>query len=509
MTHFSLTAYWRALPRLLAGHLLHASSGMPHCMRLGTLSLDLYSNGDLSQESARSLDFLPCAWEAAPDNADLAALLSRLPEHLSSLSARQRAVLRWICRPEHSPPEPLKAWSAADAAWREGDLAGAMRNYAAAGGLWLTPLERLGHCMARRGEREAALALWSKVLAARPWHTQLILSMHDYSRGYDAPMQGPPGPTAVLFYSWNKAEDLDAALQSLTASLDDVALVACLDNGSTDATPQVLDAWRCKIGEKFLPVTLPVNVGAAAARNWLISLPQVRALPFAAFVDDDALLPPHWLRHLARAVDLYPAASAWGCRVADAGDPHMTQSGPLHLIPNFIPEHGPPLPGRPDAPAPHLTPDNAFSPLLAKGDPFGVSDLLCAGPDFGALSYIRPCASVTGCCHLLRTAELVEHPFALQFSPSQYDDLERDLRMLAKGRSACYTGFCTVLHKKRTGGPESLSGPAYGNALGNHYKLHGLYDAAAVTAMVHAEAAALEEDLLARMARLEANHALC
>lgn len=506
----SITTHWRNLPRLLATRLLHSSSGMAHRLRLGTAALEMFSSEKASLEHAGNWDFLIAAWEAAPGNTELAAQLLHTPEQALRLSEPQREALRALCREEGSGSPPsgwLKAWEEADDAWRRDCLSDALRGYMAAGGLWLTPLERAGHCLARMGERQAALRLWRNVLRARPWHTQLILAMHDHLHGCDSPLEGPPGPTAALFYSWNKADDLDAALRSLEASLEDVALVACLDNGSTDATPQVLNAWRDRLGERFLPVTLPVNVGAAAARNWLASLPGVRALPFAAYVDDDALLPPHWLRHLARAVRLYPAASSWGCRVADADAPHMTQSGPLHLIPNFIPSDGPALPGQPEIHAPHLEPDNAFSPLLAKGKPFGVSDRLCAGPDFGVLSYIRPCASVTGCCHLLRTADLAEEPFSLEFSPSQYDDLERDLRMLAKGRLACYTGFCTVSHKKRTGGG-ALRGPAYGNALGNLYKLHGKYDAAAVTAMARTEAAVLEEDLLARMARLEVSLAL-
>ncbi len=375
-------------------------------------------------------------------------------------------------------------------------------------GAWLAPVERAGHCMARLGARDGALSLWRVVLAARPWHVSLILRAHDVAQGYDQPAPTPPGTTAALLYSWNKAEELDEALQALAASLDDITVVACLDNGSTDATGDVMRVWGDRMGcDRFVPVRLAVNVGAPAARNWLMQLPQVAACEYAAYLDDDAAVPADWLRHFARAVAVRPDAAAWGCRVVDWHSPALVQSVALHMVPAFEvrdvaggAEAGTGEDGLPDAEA-------VYAPTLAHGLPFTVSDLHCQTTDLGRFDHIRPCVSVTGCCHLFRTHDLLARGgFALSLSPSQYDDLEHDLRAARDGRLACYDGFFAVRHKKRTGKAARMSGAQYGNGLGNRYKLHGMYDAPAVARIHRMELEALEQDLLERMARLDVLH---
>lgn len=396
-------------------------------------------------------------------------------------------------------------------------------------GAWLAPMERAGHCMARLGARDGALALWRSVLRARPWHVSLVLRAHDVALGRDVPAPGPPGKTAALLYSWNKADELDGALHALSASLDDIALVVCLDNGSTDATGDVVRLWADRMGaDRFVPVHLPVNVGAAAARNWLMRMPEVAQCEFAAYLDDDAAVPRDWLRHFARAVEARPAASAWGCRVVDWHAPALVQSAALHLVPCFalpeVPAAGrsgqghrgaagrgggdatmtagdgarASSPGLPDA-------ASAYSPALAHGLPFTVSDLHCQTTDLGRFDHVRSCISVTGCCHLFRTDELkARGGFALSLSPSQYDDFEHDLRAARAGRLACYDGFFSVRHMKRTGKAVRMSAAQYGNGLGNRYKLHGMYDAETIAQMHHMEMHALEQDLLERLAMLDA-----
>ena len=52
----------------------------------------------------------------------------------------------------------------------------------------------------------------------------------------------------------------------------------------------------------------------------------------------------------------------------------------------------------------------------------------------GQFAYLRPCDSVTCCCHLLRTADIERTGgFDIRFLPSQYDDPERDLRVFLGG----------------------------------------------------------------------------
>lgn len=507
--------------------LLYSSMGKAHRLRMATLELEALAQGANTASIPLALDLLLGAFDCDPADPSTAAQALRVglklglaPELIPELEAAATGGTTPL----------LTHWQDGLAAWRDGHTAQAVQHFSHCGNTFTAPMEGLGHCLAALGQEDAAITLWRKVLRRRPWHTQLYLTLHDYMQGYHKPL--PPssplpvpssssqqGQAAALFYSWNKADDLNAALASLAdggGSLPPgVALVACLNNGSTDATAEVMHRWQERWGQRFLSVHLPVNVGAAAARNWLASLPEVRALPYAIYIDDDALLPTHWLGHLGRAMQVYPDAGVWGCRIADAHDPQHLQCGPLHLQPLFCldADAGGPLPGEPDAQGKDTHPDVAFSPLLAEGQPFRLSYHLCAGLDHGAYNFLRPCASVAGCCHLFRTQDLVQQGFCLNFSPSQHDDAHRDLLMLQQGRMACYTGFCTVRHSKRTGAGtgtsvgkeqrQSLSGAAYGNAVGNRYKLHGAFDVADIVAGVRHEYAELDRDFHQRAVWLE------
>lgn len=389
-------------------------------------------------------------------------------------------------------------------------------------GCWLAPVEHAAHCLVRLGDAHAALPLWDAVLAARPWHVNLALRAHDVWRGVDTPESAPAGSTAVLLYSWNKAQELDTALAHLAPGLPDVARIALLDNGSTDGTGDMVRAWADRFGaDRCTAVHLPVNVGAAAARNWLMRLPEVAACDFAAYLDDDAAVPPDWLRRLAGAVRRQPDAAAWGGRTLDWHAPYMVQSADLHLTAHFrAPEGTPPdlAAFADDTPPPSgndtgnttgepqrdtLSPEVAFSPARAHALPFSVSDLHAQVTDMGRFDYLRPCISVTGCCHMFRTAELLESGgFSLSLSPSQYDDLEHDLRRARAGRLACYTGFLPVRHMKRSGKAVRMGAAQFGNGLGNRYKLSGMFDTAEVLTMRRREFEALERDLLRKLAAL-------
>ena len=137
-------------------------------------------------------------------------------------------------------------------------------------------------------------------------------------------------------------------------------------------------------------------------------------------------------------------------------------------------------------------------------NPFRLSDLHIQTLDSGAFDFLRPCASVTGCCHLFRTETLVESgDFAIQLSPSQYDDMEHDLRLCEAGLFPVYQGHLTVRHKKRTGAASRTNMQEEGNALGNKYKMQTMHDPAGVAAAGAAEQKLLDEDILRKLAYLE------
>lgn len=229
----------------------------------------------------------------------------------------------------------------------------------------------------------------------------------------------------MALYTCNKADDLDKTLSSLFASdfawVDGQTQVLLVDNASADATPEVVAAWNERVGTTRLnAIRLPVNVGAPAARNWLASDPRLGRADFVAYLDDDVDLPADWIGRLAAAAALYPDAGVWGCRVLDAAHPAIVQGADAMLLPASSPEAEPALSG-----------------------------LHAQGFDFGGFAHLRPCLTVMGCCHLFRREILLgAGGFDIRFSPTQYDDVDHDLRLALAGRPPVFQGHLAVAHRR-------------------------------------------------------------
>ncbi len=344
---------------------------------------------------------------------------------------------------------------------------------------------RAGLCMLDAGDKGAANLLLLEALARTPWNTSLLLRVHDLLSGWDAQRHPLTGSTAILAYSWNKDVELDATLRSLFNSELSGASLFVMDNGSTDQTGEMLESWatrfRNKLGpSRFTTLSLPVNIGAPAARNWLMHLDEVQRHDFICYLDDDVELPNDWLLRLGTAVRQYPGAGVWGCKVVDHANPALIQSADSHLLAD------------PDAPPMDL---GNVAP-----NPFRLSDLHIQSLDTGLFDCLRPCASVTGCCHLFRTTTLLESgDFALHLSPTQYDDMEHDLRLCESGLFAVYQGHLAVLHKKRSGAASRVSAQAQGNALGNKYKMQTMHSPEAILKAMEKEQKLLDDDILRKI----------
>ncbi|SKA94648.1 hypothetical protein SAMN02745704_02598 [Paucidesulfovibrio gracilis DSM 16080] len=343
--------------------------------------------------------------------------------------------------------------------------------------------ERLAHALYRSGDPERALSLWRGVLEARPWNVNLALRSRDVLLGRDQEFAPLAGGCSILLYSWNKQDDLHRALTALEAAATSDFLretrVVVLDNGSTDQTPETLRNWCGRWGrDRFEHVRLDVNVGAPAARNWLLAREDVRSRRWTVFLDDDALVPSGWFERLGAAARRYPDAQAWGCTVVDAGRPWVLQSADLHLRVAHTPEPG--------------TEPRGQTPALP------VTDLQHQGFDLGRFDSLRCCASVTGCCHLFRTRSLVERGgFDIRYSPSQFDDLDCDLRAVAQGGYTVCQGWLRVEHLKRSGVAARRAKGAAGNGEGNLVKLRSRFSDRDVQRMA-TELAQRQEDELQR-----------
>ena len=369
---------------------------------------------------------------------------------------------------------PLKARLEAQWAFHSFDPAEAMDHLkpcdSAIWGLWTEYMT--AELLLRSGERTKGVhrlqALWKRM----DWHTNLTLKLHALvapdTAGQDT------AEVTVLIYSWNKADLLARTLESLEASELGGAGIVGLDNGSTDHTGQVLAAAQARFGpDRFQVVTLPVNVGAPAARNWLLSRPEVRARTWAAFLDDDVILPADWLSRLLQGAAARPDAGAVGCRIIAAESPHGLQSGDYHIFPDYqCDEPGPP--------------------------PVPVYEN-CSGLDIGLFTYCRPCVSVSGCCHLISLASMADAgEFDIRYTPSQFDDLDRDIRAGLAGRSAYYAGDLAIRHVQHSSLAKAKSGSQTQLVMANKRKLDTKFDPADIRALAARNLETAWDDLTAK-----------
>ncbi|MFW5838175.1 MAG: glycosyltransferase, partial [Desulfovibrionaceae bacterium] len=306
---------------------------------------------------------------------------------------------------------------------------------------------------------ETALArrLYAGLHRAMPWHVNILLRLDSLQRPtLPAPRQDLAS-TALLLYSWNKADLLRDTLDGLVRTeAVQAGVTAVLDNGSTDATPQVLaEAARGPLGPILETVSTRVNVGAPAARNWLLSLPGVRACEFLVFLDDDVVLAPGFLHALVAAARDHPEHGTVGCRIKAAEPPGFLQSADYNLFP----------------------PQSAAGPVAGVEQHVHVFDSCAGRPDTGLYAYTRPAAHVSGCCHLLRRETLdAAGGFDIRFGPTQFDDLDRDLRLLDQGSGCLYAGEVEIGHVQFSSLAKSKSLAQTGHVLGNMIKLASKYD---------------------------------
>lgn len=401
-----------------------------------------------------------------------------------------RAALDMI--PWDAPSLPLKARLAAELAFHTRPPDEALPLVAgldpALWGLWRAYAG--GELLLRLGEiergRDGLAMLWQ----AMPWHVNLTLKLHDlYAPPPAKTTDGETASVAVLLYSWNKADLLAATLESLAASDLGRAGVFVLDNGSTDHTPQVLERMRGLFGPEngragLQVTTLPVNVGAPAARNWLLSLPEVRRCAWAAFLDDDVVLPPDWLTRLLGAAREHGGADrigAVGCRITSATPPHGQQSADYNLFPR-----------PPKAPEPGALPNRV-----------AVFDNCAGSPDTGLFTYVRPCLSVSGCCHLVSMAAIAKAGgFDLRYTPSQFDDLDRDMRSALAGMPALYAGTLAVRHVQHSSLARAQTLRQTGHIMGNKLKLDTKYSDEELAALARDTTRLLWDDLETKHAAL-------
>lgn len=116
--------------------------------------------------------------------------------------------------------------------------------------------------------------------------------------------RAPERRFALVTAVYNVARYLPEFINSVESQAFDLGQVQCVavDDGSTDDSLEILQAWRRRSPERVTVLTKP-NAGQGSARN--LGLDHVDAT-WVTFPDPDDLLDPHYLARVARAIEDYP-----------------------------------------------------------------------------------------------------------------------------------------------------------------------------------------------------------
>jgi len=170
-----------------------------------------------------------------------------------------------------------------------------------------------------------------------------------------------------------------------------------------------------------------------------------------------------------------------GCSIRDHEHPHALQSADYHLL--------------------HRLPGEAGQ---EPGDRLRVFNNCTGTLDSGLFAYERPCLSVSGCCHLLDVSLLDSvGVFDVRFTPTQFDDLDRDIRSFLAGRPCLYAGHLSIDHVQRSSLRQASSPAQVAHILGNKIKLEAKYDDRQIDDMVKKNLEMVWRDLLTKQAALE------
>ena len=94
-------------------------------------------------------------------------------------------------------------------------------------------------------------------------------------------------------------------------------------------------------------------------------------------------------------------------------------------------------------------------------------------------------------------------PFDVRFNPSQFDDLERDLRSSLAGFPTYYHGQVVVRHMQHSSLRQAMGPPQQGHIMGNKIKLEFLFDGNKAEKLRLENFERVKADLLRKCARVE------
>ncbi len=302
---------------------------------------------------------------------------------------------------------------------------------------------------ARSGDRQKAAALYMASLRIDPWQSPIHYRLNELANPFKPDNTMLSTRTAIFLYSWNKCDLLANTLRSLAVSEIGAATITVLLNGCTDNSSTMLAALNQELFDgRISIIDLPINIGAPAARNWLLATKEGREAEYVAFLDDDVDVPTNWLASLLTALRDTPDAGVAGAKILNPGSPNRLQ----YLFRNIA---------------------------VAREGMIRLSlDTPNRNYDSGLYDFVRLTDNVMGCCHVFTRAALDAVPlFDIRFSPSQMDDIAHDIDLRLHGFNVVYCGLVTCCHHQMSGmgraTPKTLV--RFGNVIGNDVKFFYKY----------------------------------
>lgn len=311
-------------------------------------------------------------------------------------------------------------------------------------------LNHVAAFFATHGLKEHALKIYNRSYLLDPIQIPVRFRMEALVNGTPGMKGDLSAPIAVCLYSYNKEKLLEKTLHSLAESDLGNARIFVLLNGCTDKSSELAEGVKKRIfGPRMTIISLPVNIGAPAARNWLMALPEVKETNYVAFLDDDVTIPQKWLESLVGVLETHRQAGVAGVKVLSPEEPPRLQ----YLYRNVA---------------------------VARGDLIRISlNVPNWNYDVGFYDFTRPTTNVMGCCHVFRRQALdAVNYFDIRFSPSQMDDIAHDLELALAGYDVIYHGQVACKHYKMSGvgiQTKRLDSSRLGNALGNDVKFCYLF----------------------------------
>ncbi len=284
-----------------------------------------------------------------------------------------------------------------------------------------------------------------------------------------APLEPEPR-VHLLLLVYNRIKYVEESLRQLAATNYANYAVYILDNGSTDGSAAV----AARAGDFFpahVPVhslVMPFNVGRPLGHNWLLAHFDHSEADYIAIGDDDlVVVPPDWMRDMARTFNCFPGTALVGGKALDPFPGKVLSSGARRL---------------------------------ERFDETGVDYLDNTNqPDAGQQDYVDLVDHVIGCLHMYKKEALLGEPglFDIRYSPCQYVDVDHHIRMRLAGLPIVYNGLIEFQHAKAMGNDALQSRELRGNSEGNKHKLLHKHDPAAVQRVI----ARSREELAQRIAR--------